>query len=28
KYKPYVSKALYNANKRLDRDKDYIACEK
>ncbi|WP_411859650.1 excalibur calcium-binding domain-containing protein, partial [Bacillus velezensis] len=19
---------LYNANKRLDRDKDYIACEK
>ncbi|MGV7066589.1 excalibur calcium-binding domain-containing protein, partial [Bacillus velezensis] len=24
----YVSKALYNANKRLDRDKDYIACEK
>ena len=28
KYKPYVSKSLYDANKKLDRDKDYIACEK
>jgi hypothetical protein len=28
KYKPYVSKALYDANKRLDRDKDFIACER
>lgn len=28
KYKPYVSKALYNANKSKDRDKDNIACEK
>ncbi|MFN2744795.1 MULTISPECIES: excalibur calcium-binding domain-containing protein [Bacillus] len=28
KYKPYVSKALYDANKRLDRDKDKIACER
>ncbi|KAB2332076.1 excalibur calcium-binding domain-containing protein [Cytobacillus depressus] len=28
KYKPYVSKELYDANKKLDRDKDKIACEK
>ncbi|WP_353853797.1 excalibur calcium-binding domain-containing protein [Bacillus sp. Bos-x628] len=28
KYKPYVSKALYEKNKRLDRDKDGIACER
>ncbi len=28
KYKPYVSKALYDANQRLDRDKDGIACER
>jgi len=28
KYKPYVSKSLYDANTKLDRDKDYIACEK
>ncbi|WP_422660567.1 excalibur calcium-binding domain-containing protein [Paenibacillus sp. EC2-1] len=28
KYKPHVSKDLYNANKKLDRDKDLIACEK
>lgn len=28
KYKPYVSKALYDANKKLDRDKDLIACER
>lgn len=28
KYKPYVSKELYNANKKSDRDKDGIACEK
>lgn len=27
KYKPYVSKALYDANKGKDRDKDNIACE-
>ena len=27
KYKPYVSKALYDANKSKDRDKDLIACE-
>ena len=26
--KAYTSKALYNANTRLDRDKDGIACEK
>ena len=26
--KAYISKALYNANKRLDRDRDGIACEK
>ncbi|MGG3643979.1 excalibur calcium-binding domain-containing protein [Bacillus gobiensis] len=28
KYKPYVSKALYDANKSKDRDKDSIACER
>ncbi len=28
KYRPKVSKALYTANKGLDRDKDGIACEK
>lgn len=28
KYKPYVSKALYDANKKRDRDKDFIACER
>lgn len=28
KYKPYVSKALYDANTKSDRDKDLIACEK
>ncbi|MGE7661325.1 excalibur calcium-binding domain-containing protein [Peribacillus sp. NPDC097197] len=28
KYNPYVSKALYDANKSKDRDKDLIACEK
>ncbi|MGD6853949.1 excalibur calcium-binding domain-containing protein [Bacillus infantis] len=28
KYKPYVSQALYNANKTKDRDGDNIACEK
>lgn len=28
KYKPYVSKELYDANKSKDRDKDFIACEK
>jgi len=28
KYKPYVSKALYDANKKLDRDKDFIARER
>ncbi|WP_373426153.1 excalibur calcium-binding domain-containing protein [Paenibacillus radicibacter] len=27
KYKPYVSKELYNLNKKLDRDNDLIACE-
>ncbi len=27
-YKPYVSSALYNANKDKDRDKDGIACER
>ncbi|PGK52048.1 hypothetical protein CN918_30115 [Priestia megaterium] len=27
-YKPYVSKALYDANKSKDRDKDLIACER
>ncbi|MCM3140242.1 excalibur calcium-binding domain-containing protein [Bacillus safensis] len=28
KPKPYVSKALYQKNMRLDRDKDGIACER
>jgi len=28
KYKPYVSKDLYEANKKSDRDKDGIACER
>lgn len=28
KYKPHVSKAIYEANKKSDRDKDGIACEK
>lgn len=28
KYKPHVSKELYDANKKSDRDKDWIACEK
>ncbi len=28
KYKPYVSLALYDANKKSDRDKDLIACER
>ncbi|MEH7342710.1 excalibur calcium-binding domain-containing protein [Bacillus sp. JJ1532] len=28
KYKPHVSKELYDANKSKDRDKDGIACEK
>lgn len=28
KYTPFVSKALYDANKKMDRDKDLIACEK
>lgn len=28
KYKPHVSKDLYEANKKSDRDKDLIACEK
>lgn len=28
KYKPFVSKALYEANKKSDRDKDLIACER
>ncbi|TDK62150.1 excalibur calcium-binding domain-containing protein [Bacillus salipaludis] len=27
-YKPFVSKALYDANKSRDRDKDLIACER
>jgi hypothetical protein len=27
-YKPHVLKALYDANKKSDRDKDFIACEK
>lgn len=27
KYKPFVSKALYEANTARDRDKDLIACE-
>ena len=28
KYKPFVSLALYTANKSLDRDHDGIACER
>ncbi|MBA2877200.1 hypothetical protein HNR63_000227 [Anoxybacillus kamchatkensis] len=28
KYKPFISAPLYDANKRLDRDKDFIACER
>ena len=28
RYKPYLSLALYNANKSLDRDHDGIACER
>lgn len=28
KYKPFVSQALYDANKKSDRDKDFIACER
>lgn len=28
KYKPFVSEALYNANAKSDRDKDFIACER
>ncbi|MEH7126335.1 excalibur calcium-binding domain-containing protein [Bacillus sp. JJ1773] len=28
KYKPHVSKELYDANKSKDRDKDGIACER
>jgi len=28
KYKPFVSQAIYDANKKSDRDKDLIACEK
>jgi hypothetical protein len=28
KYKPFVSKELYNANVKSDRDKDFIACER
>jgi hypothetical protein len=28
KYKPFVSKELYEANTKLDRDKDLIACER
>ncbi|MEK3884506.1 excalibur calcium-binding domain-containing protein [Paenibacillus sp. PL2-23] len=28
KYKPHVSSELYEANKKSDRDKDGIACEK
>ncbi|WP_429372704.1 excalibur calcium-binding domain-containing protein [Paenibacillus sp. DS2015] len=27
-YKPFVSQALYDANKKSDRDKDLIACER
>ena len=27
-FKPYVSKALYDANKARDRDHDNIACER
>ncbi len=28
KYKPFVSQAIYDANKKSDRDKDFIACER
>lgn len=28
KYKPFVSQAIYDANKKSDRDKDSIACER
>ena len=28
KHKPFVSKTLYNKNKKNDRDKDGIACER
>jgi len=28
KYAPFVSQALYDANKSKDRDKDLIACER
>ncbi|MCQ4087051.1 excalibur calcium-binding domain-containing protein [Saccharibacillus sp. JS10] len=28
RYKPFVSAELYEANKKSDRDKDFIACEK
>nr|WP_169083500.1 excalibur calcium-binding domain-containing protein [Paenibacillus sp. PL91]MBC9199808.1 excalibur calcium-binding domain-containing protein [Paenibacillus sp. PL91] len=28
KFKPFVSKELYDANKKSDRDKDLIACER
>ncbi|USK71785.1 excalibur calcium-binding domain-containing protein [Peribacillus asahii] len=28
KYKPHVSKAIYDKNKSKDRDKDGIACER
>lgn len=27
-HKPYVNTALYNANKKSDRDKDGVACER
>lgn len=27
-YAPFVSKKIYNQNKRMDRDKDGIACER
>jgi hypothetical protein len=28
KYNPFVSKELYDANVKKDRDKDFIACER
>ena len=28
KYAPFVSQAIYDLNKKSDRDKDLIACEK
>lgn len=28
KFKPFVSQAIYDANKKSDRDKDLIACER